>query len=143
MLPGEVEVCERARRVQVGVGVEATHERVRLMAEIAFDLELGLGQRVAKVIGELQPPPELIRQPLGRQVGDVADHASDTHSRDRAVPVVVVPAIPGGIAHDRLPGDRVPGKPLGLKRMGAGDCDDGVDLVRERHRPLECLHPSE
>ena len=55
VLPREVEVRQRPRRVEVGVGVEARDERVGLVAQVALDLELGLGERVADVVGELQP----------------------------------------------------------------------------------------
>ena len=40
VLPGEVEVGQRARRVEVGVGVEPPDERVGLVAQVALDLEL-------------------------------------------------------------------------------------------------------
>ena len=29
-----------------------------------------------------------------------------------------------------------------MEGMGAGDCDDGTDLVREQDRPFERLHPA-
>ena len=60
VLPREVEVGQRPRRVEIGVGVEALDEGVRLVPQVALDLELGLGQRVADVVGELQPPAELV-----------------------------------------------------------------------------------
>ena len=69
VLPREIEVRQRARRVEVGVRVEAPDERVGLMAQVALDLELRLRQRVADVVGELQPPAELVAErlaPTGR-----------------------------------------------------------------------------
>ena len=69
VLPREIEVRQRPRRVEVGVGVEALDERVGLVAQVALDLELRLGERVADVVGELQPPAELVaerRAPTGR-----------------------------------------------------------------------------
>ena len=60
VLPREIEVGQRPRRVEVGVGVEALDEAVRLMAQVALDLELGIGERVADVVRELQPPAELV-----------------------------------------------------------------------------------
>ena len=80
VLPGEVEVGQRARRVEVGVGVEALDERVGLVAQVALDLELRLGDRVADVVGELQPPAELVVQRRRGQVGDVADHPGHAHA---------------------------------------------------------------
>ena len=69
VLSREIEIRQRARRVEIGVGVEPRHERVGLMAQVALDLELRLGQRVADVVGELQPPAELVAErlaPTGR-----------------------------------------------------------------------------
>ena len=40
VLPGEIEVRQRARRIEIGVGVEAPDEGVGLVAQIALDLEL-------------------------------------------------------------------------------------------------------
>ena len=62
VLPREIEIRQRARGVEIGIGVEATDERVGLMAQVALDLELRLGDRVADVVGVLQPPAELIVQ---------------------------------------------------------------------------------
>ena len=60
VLPREIEVGQRPRRVEIGVGVEALDEAVRLVAQVALDLELGLGEHVADVVRELQPPAELL-----------------------------------------------------------------------------------
>ena len=85
VFPREIEVGQRPRRVEVGVGVEALDERVRLVAEIALDLELGLGDRVADVVGELQSPAELVVERRGREVRDVADHPCHAHAGVRDV----------------------------------------------------------
>ena len=144
VLPGEVEVRQRARGVEVGVGVEPLDERVGLVVEVALDLELGLGDRVADVVGGLQPPAELVVQRRCGQVRDVADHARHAHAGvGRAPRVVVVAALPGGVAHDRLACDRVPGHPLRVEGVRAGDRDDGVDLLGKQDRPLERLHAAE
>ena len=84
VLPREVEIGQRARRVEVGVGVEPPDERVGLVAQVALDLELRLGDRVADVVGELQPPAELVVERRRGQVRDVADHPRDAHAGDRA-----------------------------------------------------------
>jgi hypothetical protein len=65
VLPREIEVGQRARGVQVGVGVEAFDERVGLVAQVALDLELRLGDGVADVVARslrhcLEPPAELV-----------------------------------------------------------------------------------
>ena len=64
VLPRQVEVGQRARRVEIGVRVEALDERFRLVPQVVFDLELRLGDRVPDVIGELQPPSELVADRL-------------------------------------------------------------------------------
>ena len=144
VLAGEVEVRQRARGVEVGVGVEALDERVGLVAQVALDLELRLGDRVADVVGELQPPGELVVQRHGRQVRHVADHPGHAHAGVGGLPgAVVVPALPRRVALDRLAGDRVPGQALRVQRVRAGDGHDRVDLVGVEHGPLEGLHPAE
>src|SRR5580658_8905219 len=40
VLPGEIEVGKSPGRVEVGVGVEALHEGIRLVAQVTLDLEL-------------------------------------------------------------------------------------------------------
>ena len=87
VLPREIEICQRARRVEIRVRVEALDEGVRLMTQVVLDLEFGFGQRVADVVGELQPPPELVLQRLRRQVGDVSDHPRHAHAGVGARPV--------------------------------------------------------
>ena len=145
VLAGQVEVGERARGVEVGVGVEPLDERVGLVAQVALDLELRLGDRVAdRRLGVLQPPVELLLQRLAGQVGDVADHPGHAHAGvGLAAGAVVVAALPGRVRPDRLAGDRVPGHALRVEGVRAGDGHDVVDLVREEHRPLERLHPAE
>jgi len=61
-LPREIEVGQRARRVEVGVGVEALDERVGLIAQIVLDLEFRFTERVANIVSELQSPRELCAQ---------------------------------------------------------------------------------
>ena len=122
VLPREVEVGQRPRRVEIGVRVEALDEGVRLVAQVALDLELGLGERVADVVGELQPPAELVAERLRREIRDVADHARDAHARvRRAAGAVVVAALPVGIGGDGVARDRVPGDALRLQRVRARD----------------------
>jgi hypothetical protein len=89
-------------------------------------------------------PAELALQARRGQVGDVADHPGHAHARvGRAAGAVVAAALPGRVAHDRLARDRVPGHALRVQGVGAGDHDDGIDLIREQDRPLVRLHPAE
>ena len=144
VFPREVEVAQGPRGVKVGVGVESLDERVRLVAQVALDLELGLGDRVADVAGVLQTPAELLVQACGRKVGDVANHPCHAHAGIRCAPGLLVVAVtPRWVAHDRFPGDRVPRYALRVESVRAGDRDDGVDVIGIRDRPLEGLHPAE
>src|SRR5687768_4392879 len=56
MLTREIEVGESAGGVEVRVCVEAFHKGIRLVAQITLDLELGLSQAVADIVGGLQTP---------------------------------------------------------------------------------------
>ncbi len=144
MLPGQVEVGQRAGDVEVAVGVEPLHERVGLVTQVALDLELRLDDRVADVVGELEPPPELVGQRRAGEIGHVADHAGHAHAGvGLAAGAVVVAALPVGVAHDGLAGDRVPRQTLGVEGVGGGDDHYGVDLARILDRPFEGLHPAQ
>ena len=59
-----VEIGERSRRVEVGVCVESADERVRLVAQVALDRKLRIGQGVPDVVGELQSAAELLAERL-------------------------------------------------------------------------------
>ena len=117
VLPGEIEISQRARGVEIGVRIEAPDEHISLVAQIVLDLELGVGEREPDVVRELQPPPELVGQRHGGQIGDVADHARHAHARVRRAPGgVVVPALPVRIGDNRVARDRVPRDALRLQR---------------------------
>ena len=144
VLPREIEVGQRTRRVQISVRIEPPDERVRLVPEVVFDLELGVGQGVANVVGELQAPSELGAERHRGQIRDVANHPRHAHAGVRlAAGAVVVAALPRRVGHDRAPRDRVPGDALRLERVGAGDRDDRVDLIRVEDGPFERLHAAE
>ncbi len=92
----------------------------------------------------LQAPAELVLKRLRGQVGHVADHARHAHAGlGCGAGAVVVAALPGWIAHDGLPRDRVPCDALRVQGVRAGDRHDGINLIREQHRPFQCLHPAE
>jgi hypothetical protein len=70
-----VEVVERARDQQVGVGVEVVAELVALVAQVALDLELDVLRAVAQVEALRSSRPNFSFHHVVGQVGDVADHA--------------------------------------------------------------------
>ena len=76
MLGGEVEIIHRPRDVEVGVGVEPVDKRAALMAQIAFDLEIGV-ETVGDRVAVLQVAAEFAVQRGLRQIGDVRRHACD------------------------------------------------------------------
>ena len=130
VLPRQIEVRQRARRVEIGVRVEALDERVGLVAQVAFDLELGLRQRVADVVGVLQAPAELAADRDRGEVRDVADHPRHAHAgRGRASGAVVVAVLPVRVGGDGVARNRVPRHALRLQGVRAGDGDDRIHLV--------------
>ena len=144
VLSRQIEVGQRPRRIEVGVRIEALHERLGLMPKVVFDLEFRLAQRVADVVSELQPPAELVAQRPGRQIRDVADHPRDAHARvGLATAAVVVAALPRGVGHDGVPGNRVPRDALRQQRVRAGNRDNGIHLIGIQDGPLERLHAAE
>ena len=74
MLGREIEIIHRACDVEIGIGVEPVDKSAALMAQIAFDLEIGV-----KPIGDgaavLQIAAEFAVQRRLRQIGDVRRHA--------------------------------------------------------------------
>ncbi len=144
VLPREIEIGQGARRIEIGVGVEAPDERAGLVAQVALDLEFRVGDRVADVVGELQPPAKPVAHRRCGQVRDVADHPRHAHAGvGLAARAVVVATLPGRVAHDRVTRDRVPGHALRVEGVRAGDRHDGIDLIGKQDRPLERLHPAE
>ena len=144
VLPRQIEIGERPRRVEIGVRVEALHEALGLVPQVVLDLELGLGERVADVVGELQAAAELGADRDGGEIRHVAEHPGHAHAGVRRAPgAVVVAALPVRIGGDGVAGDRVPRDALRLQRVRAGDRDDGVDLAGVGDRPLERLHAAQ
>ncbi len=97
-----IEVVQRPRDEQVGVGVEVIAELVALVAQVALDLELDVLRAVAGCQAFAQLPPELLVHHVVRQVRDVADHARDAQPplRDGAV-AIEVPAVEVRVGDDR------------------------------------------
>ncbi len=107
--PRRVEIVERARDQQVGVGVEVIAELVALIAQVALDLEIDALRRVDIAPSASQ---QLADRTLGHhvvaQVRDVADHARDAQTAPRHHAVrVVVAAVEVRVGHDRPPRDFV------------------------------------
>ena len=135
----QVEVVERARDVEVRVGVEAVGEAQPLVAQVALDLEVGR-ERERVVVDVLQAAAELLLHRLVAEVGDVADHARDAEALGRRLAAVVVAAAPVGVGHDRLAADLVEGdRHGGLARRG-GQRHAEVRAVGVRDRQLQHLH---
>ena len=96
-MPGEIEICERSRDIEIGVRVEPLDEGPPDRA-VVLDLELRIGQRIANVVRELQPSTELFAERHRQRIRDVADHTRHAHSRvRRASRAVVMTALPVGI----------------------------------------------
>ena len=124
MLFGQIEIVHRAGDVEVGVGVEPVDEADPLMAQIAFDLEIGI-EAEALGVARLQPSPEFLGQPGFRQIGDVRRHPRHREARGgRILAFIIVAAAPFGIGHDRLAPDLVEGDVLRRMARRARD-DDG------------------
>jgi len=112
MVGGEVEIVHGPRHVEIGIGVETVDESHALMAQIAFDLEVGVeaeGQRFSV----LQVAAELPMQGGFRQIGDMCGHPSHGQALFRSLAVVeIFAAMPFRIGHDGLPADLVKGDVL-------------------------------
>jgi len=137
---GKVEIVHRARDVEIGIGIEAVGKGQPLMAQIGFDLEIGV-EAEALGIACLQPAAEFFGQPGFGQIGDVRRHARDRQPFGRgAVAAVILAVLPVGIGHDRLPPHLVKGDIL--RRMARGACDN--DRRRQPfgigRSPAERLH---
>ena len=114
------------------------------MAKVVFNLELGIRERVANVVCELQTAGELVAQRLRRQIRDVSDHTRQAHACiRRAARPIVMAALPIRIGHDRVARNGVPRDALRLQRGRTGDDHDRVDLIRIQDGPFERLHAAQ
>ena len=139
VLPGEVEVVQRARDVEVRVGVEPVGEAQALVTQVALDLEVGR-ERERVVVDVLQAAAELLLHRLVAEIGDVADHARHAEALGRHLAAVVVPALPVRVGHDGLAADLVEGDGHGGLTRGGGERQAEVGAVRVRDHQLERLH---
>ena len=112
--------------------------------EVALDLELRRREHVADVVGELQPPPELLAERGGGKIRHVSEHASDAHSRrGRPAGAIIMPLLPVRIRRDGVAGDGIPRDALRLECVGARDGNDRVHLIAVEYGPFERLHPAQ
>ena len=143
MCQRRVEVVERAGDQQVGVGVEIVAELVALVAQVAFDLELGLQRAVAES-PVAQAAAELLRHRVVAHVGDVADHAGHAQAPfgHRAVGIEV-PAVKVGVGHDGAASHLVEGDVL-RRQIGRGGHRDAMPQPpRILQRPAQRLHAAQ
>ena len=88
--------------------------------------------------------PNLSPSDCAERVRDVPHHPGHAHaSVGRPPGAVVVPALPVRVGGDGVARDRVPGHPLRLQRVRAGDRNDGADVGAAQDGPLERLHAAE
>ena len=136
----EIEVIHRAGDIQIGVGVEALDELQALVAQVAFDLEIGVerkGGRAAILVVAAELP---VQGEFG-QIGDVGAHAG--HAEPFVGPrslVEIIAAAPVRIRHDGLPPDFVKRDILGRMSRRRGDRQCGENPVRVARGPLQHLH---
>lgn len=150
-----VEVVERARDQQVGVGVEVLAELVALVAQVTLDLELDVLRRIAVVErgglaavlafdGAAQDAPELGVHHVVAQVRDVADHPGDAQAAlgHHAV-FVEVAAVEVGVGHDGATRDLVECDVLGREVGCAGNHHRVAHARWVLQRPRQRLHAAE
>src|SRR3546814_9141699 len=70
------DVCSSDLDVEIGVGVEAVGEGEPLIAQIGFDLEIGV-EAEGLGLAPLQAAAEFLGQPRFGKIGDVRRHARD------------------------------------------------------------------
>ena len=139
---GRVEIVQRARDQQIGVGVEVFGELVALMAQIGLDLEIDVEMEIDRA--RAQAAAEFFHHRVIRQVSDVADHAREAQAAARHhVVAVEIAAMEIRIGGDRLARDLVESDVL-RRQLGRRGDDDGVgDALRIGDRPLQRLHRAE
>jgi len=136
----EIEPVHGLGDVQVAVGVETLHEPFALVLQVLLDLEGGV-EAVGLVV-LTDPPSELPRHALGREVGDVGDLPGQGKPADRAIWKDVFPSGPSGIVEDGFAFHHVEGKGLGGKGRRRRHADAAFDAVGVAKAPFQGLHPA-
>ena len=139
--PAEVVQVHRLGEEQVRVGVEAAHELVAVVLEVALHLEPLPQREAVERLHDLTS--EAAREDVVAAERDLADHASQGQPLVRSlagVGVVVVAAAPARVHVDHAPSRRPPRDLLRARGRGGGDRHDRTDPLREDHRPLQRLH---
>ena len=137
---GEIEIVHRARQIEIRIGVEALDERAALVAQIGFDLEVGV-ERERRIVAVLELAAELAMQRGVREIGDVRAHARDGEPAARGCILGKIAAVaPFRIGHHRLTADLVEGDVLRRVPRRAGDRQRREHALRIARRPLQHLH---
>ena len=79
---GQVEIVDGAGDIEVGIGIEPVSEADPLMAQIAFDLKIGI-EAEGLGVTFLQAPPEFFGEAGFGQIGDVRRHPRHREARRR------------------------------------------------------------
>ena len=138
-----VEVVERARDQQVGVGVEVLAELVALVAQVALDLELDVLRRVAEA-AVAQLAAELGLHRVVGQVRDVADHARHAQpARRHHAVAVVVAAVEVGVGDDGAARHLVERDVLRRQIRRRRHRDAVAHALRMAQRPGQRLHAAQ
>ena len=138
-----VEVVQRTRDQQIGVGIEVLAELVALVTQIALDLELDVLRGVAQA-AVAQLATELGLHRVVGQVRDVADHARHTQpaGRHHAVTVVVT-AVKIGVGDDGASRDLVERDVLSRQVGRRSHRDAMTHTQRMAQRPRQRLHAAQ
>ncbi|MPM78721.1 hypothetical protein SDC9_125732 [bioreactor metagenome] len=141
MLARGVEVIERARDEQVGVGVEVFAELVALVAQIALDLKLDVLRAVLQVDALAQMAAELLVHHIVAQIGDVTDHARDAQAAPgHDVVCIEIAAVEIRIGDDGAARHLVEGNVLGIEVGRARHHHRVPHAVGILQRPRQRLH---
>src|SRR5829696_8796899 len=135
----DVVEVHRAREVEVGVGVEASHEILALVVEVALDLEppaeLFVQSRAAR-----GPPPEPLPLPGGALISHHPGHARYGEAGIGGAPCTVeVAALPVGVGHDGASPELAHPHPLWTQGVRRRHGHGLLDKVGELDSPLERL----
>ena len=140
MIGGDVEIIHRPRQIEIAVGVEPLDKGRALVAQIAFDLEIGV-ERKRRQLAILHPPPELAVQRGVRQIGDMRGHPRHAEPAMRVGALLeIAPMVPIRIGHHGLTAEFVKRDVLRRMARAAGNRQSREHPFRIGRRPLQRLH---